>query len=315
MNKDSKLIFEAYYNKLLNELDYGASDFGGSFGPVIRKAKTGSLPGKGYLIGSIADSLNISPEEAANKLTSAVFAHLFKQQKATIADKEVQFYNSAKNKDQFMVSMKTAVGKAIDSLKKEYPGLRVPGSEAIKGYTARVLANAGEFVTDVVQTKSGMVAPVASSKDLKAAIVKAESPKHKVEQTTDTEDTYIRTNARFIADFQKVFSEMPDEIVVKKGENLYQSAAFKDAINDAILQAYDEGMLKDKEFIADLTSSLEAKNAYEASSAKKETEGEGTGEISTIEGEPEQTPVEILQDLGTWSRDAGFDQFDKYSTY
>jgi hypothetical protein len=37
--------------------------------------------------------------------------------------------------------------------------------------------------------------------------------------------------------------------------------------------------------------------------------------MPTIEGEVEQTPMEILQDLGTWSRDSGFDQYDKFSTY
>ena len=47
MNNDSKLIFEAYISKknLLNELGYGASDFGGAFGGIIKKAKTGDLPG------------------------------------------------------------------------------------------------------------------------------------------------------------------------------------------------------------------------------------------------------------------------------
>ena len=315
MNNDNKLIFEAYCNKLLNELDYGASDFGGSFGPVMRKAKAGELPGKGYLIGSIADSLNISAEEAANKLTSAVFAHLFKQQKATVAGKEVEFYNPAKNKDQFMVAMKTAVGKAIESLKKEYPDMRVPGSEAIRGYTARVLANAGEFITDVVQTKVGMIAPVTSSKDLKVAIVKAEAPKADNVVKSSTEDVYIRGNARFISEFQKVFSEMPDEITVKSGEDFYKSDAFKDAVKDAVMQAYDAKKASDTDFYDDLVSSLEAKSAYGISTAKKEQEGEGTGEMPTIEGEAEQTPVEILQDLGTWSRDSGFDQYDKYSSY
>ena len=98
MNTDNKLIFEAYCNRLLNELDYGASDFGGSFGPVIRKAKSGELPGKGYLIGSIADSLNISAEEAANKLTSAVFAHLFKSRKQLLQVKKLNFITQQKTK-------------------------------------------------------------------------------------------------------------------------------------------------------------------------------------------------------------------------
>jgi hypothetical protein len=193
--------------------------------------------------------------------------------------------------------------------------MRVPGSEAIRGYTARVLANAGEFITDVTQTKAGMIAPVTSSKDLKVAIVKAEAPKADTVAKSSTEDVYIRGNARFISEFQKVFSEMPDEITVKNGEDLYKSDAFKDAVKDAIMQAYDVKKAGDKDFYDDLVSSLEAKSAYGISTAKKEQEGEGTGEMPTIEGEVEQTPLEILQDLGTWSRDSGFDQYDKYSSY
>jgi len=123
MNNDAKLIFEAYLNKktLLNELDYGAADFSSSLGGIAKKAKAGELPGKGYLIGHIADSLMVSPEEAANMLTSAVFANLFKQQAATIAGQEVQYFNPPKKKDQFLVSIRNAIGKAIEAIKKDHP--------------------------------------------------------------------------------------------------------------------------------------------------------------------------------------------------
>lgn len=315
MNNDSKLIFEAYFNKqsLLNELDYGASDFGGAFGGVIKKAKSNELPGRGYLIGNIADSLGISQEEAANKLTSAVFSSLFRQNKSTITGQEVEYVNPAKNKDQFMVEVKKAITKAIDNLKKENPQLKIPGSDAIKGYTARVLVNLGTFISDVVPTKIGIKAPVAAVKDLRSAIVKTDAKS--VAPVESTEDKYVRSNAKFIRDFQKVYAEMPDEIMVKKGDDFYKSEAFMDAVKDAIIQAYDVKTSNDKEFLTDFVSSLEAKSGYTLSTEKKEAEGEGTGEVSTIEDNSELTPVEILQDLGTWSRDSGFDQFDKYSSY
>lgn len=315
MNNDSKLIFEAYLNKqsLLNELDYGASDFGGAFGGVIKKAKSNELPGRGYLIGNIADSLGISQEEAANKLTSAVFSSLFRQNKSTIAGQEVEYVNPAKNKDQFMVEVKKAITKAIDSLKKENPQLKIPGSDAIKGYTARVLVNLGTFISDVVPTQAGMKAPVAAVKDLRSAIVKTDAKL--VAPVESTEDKYVRSNAKFIRDFQRVYAEMPDEIMVKKGDDFYKSEAFMDAVKDAIIQAYDVKTSNDKEFLADFVSSLETKSGYTLSAEKKEAEGEGSGEISTIEDNSALTPVEILQDLGTWSRDSGFDQFDKFSSY
>jgi len=312
-NNDAKLIFEAYLNnkKILNELDYGAMDVGGSFGGVIKKAKTGELPGKGYLIGSIADSLGISPEEAANKLTSAVFSNLFKQQKATVAGQEVAYYNPAKNKDQFLVEVKKAIVKALDALKRENPSLKIPGSDAVRTYTARILANLGEFVTDVVPTKVGMKAPVAAVKDLKKAVVKAEAP---ATETESTEETYVRNNVRFIPEFQKVFAEMPDEITVVKGKNLYASEEFKEAVRDAVLQAFDEKKLKEPDFVENLISSIEYKNGFILSQGKKEKEGEGTGEVTTIEDEGSSEPEDILKDLGMWKRDSGFDQYDKFST-
>jgi hypothetical protein len=315
MNNDSKLIFEAYLNKqsLLNELDYGASDFGGAFGGVIKKAKSNELPGRGYLIGNIADSLGISQEEAANKLTSAVFSSLFRQNKSTIAGQAVEYVNPAKNKDQFMVEVKKAITKAIDNLKKENPQLKIPGSDAIKGYTARVLVNLGTFISDVVPTQAGIKAPVAAVKDLRSAIVKTDAKL--VAPVESTEDKYVRSNAKFIRDFQRVYAEMPDEIMIKRGDDFYKSEAFMDAVKDAIIQAYDVKTSNDKEFLADFVSSLETKSGYTLSTEKKEAEGEGSGEISTIEDNSALTPVEILQDLGTWSRDSGFDQYDKYSSY
>ncbi|NBP15660.1 hypothetical protein EBU95_14910 [bacterium] len=315
MNNDSKLIFEAYISKknLLNELDYGASDFGGAFGGIIKKAKTGDLPGKGYLIGNIASSLGISMEEAANKFTSAVFSNLFKQQKSSIGGKEVEFINPAKNKDQFLVEIKKAITKALEALKTENPNLKIPGSEAVKGYTARIIANLGEFISDAVTTTYGTKVNVTSAKDLKKAVVKSEPAK--ASETESANDVYVRSDARFIKDYQKIFAEMPDEITVKKGENIYQSDAFKDSVKDAIIQAYDVKTSNDKEFINDFVSSLEYKNAYVLSSSKQEKEGEGSGEISTLEDEGEQTPEDILRDLGTWDQASGFDEFDKFSTY
>jgi hypothetical protein len=312
-NNDSKLIFEAYLNnkKILNELDYGAMDVGGSFGGVIKKAKAGELPGKGYLIGSIADSLGISSEEAANKLTSAVFSNLFKQQKATVAGQEVAYFNPAKNKDQFLVEVKKAIVKALDALKRENPSLKVPGSDAVRTYTARILANLGEFVTDVVPTKVGMKAPIAAVKYLRKAVVNAEKPSAEVEST---EETYVRNNVRFIPEFQKVFAEMPDEIIVGKGKNLYTSDEFKEAIKDAVLQAFDEKKLKEPDFLENLISSIEYKNGFVLSQNKAEKEGEGTGEVTTIETDDSDTPTDILRDLGMWKPETGFDEFDKFST-
>lgn len=311
MDRDSKLIFEAY--RLVNELDIG-TDWAGGPSQVIRK-KISTAPGGGYLIGSIAKSLNISLEDAADKLTAAIFPRLFKQKPGIINGKEVGYINPSRNEDQFRLAIKTAIGLALKDLKIQHPELQVPGSDALKGYTARVIANLGDFYRDYTAGEKGVIAPVKSVKAVKDAVKNAESSKETSQpETAPTETTYVRSMARFIPDFQKVFVELPDEITVSSDRDLYDSEEFGAALRDAIMQAYDVKTASDKEFVTTFVDSLKYKNAYVKSDSKKEKEGEGSGEISTIETDDSETPTDILKDLGAWEPDVGFDDFDRYST-
>lgn len=311
MDNDSKLIFEAY--KLINELDIG-TDWAGGPSQSIRK-KISTAPGGGYLIGSIAKSLNISLEDAADKLTAAIFPRLFKQKSGVINGKEVGYINPSRNEDQFRLAIKNAVGLALKDLKVQHPELTVPGSDALKGYTARVIANLGDFYRDYAVGEKGVVASIKGAKKIKAAVKGADAPQAAAQpETPSTEVTYVRGMARFIPEFQKVFVEMPDEITVAQDQDLYETEDFKSALKDAIMQAYDVKTANDKEFITTFVDSLKYKNAYVKSDAKKEKEGEGTGEISTIDIDDTETPTDILKDLGAWEPDTGFDEYDKYST-
>jgi len=310
MDNDSKLIFEAY--KLINELDVG-TDWAGGSSPTIRQ-KIKSAPGGGYLVGAIAKSLNISIEDAADKLTAAIFPRLFKQKPSVINGKEVGYVNPSRNEDQFRLAIKSAIDLALKDLKIQHPELQVPGSDALRGYTARVIANLGDFYRDYAAGEKGVVTSVKGVKKVKAAVKSAENTTTQAEPTTSTETTYVRSMARFIPDFQKVFVELPDEITVSSGTDLYDSEEFNSALRDAIMQAYDVKTLSDKEFVTTFVDSLKYKNAYVKSDSRKETEGEGTGEISTIETDDYDDPVDILKDLGTWDQATGFDEFDKYST-
>jgi hypothetical protein len=311
MNNDSKLIFEAYkQNILINELDIG-TDWAGGGEPEIRK-KIGTAPGSGYLIGAIADSLNISKEEAADMLTAAIFPRLFKQKQAVINGKEVGYVNPSTNEDQFRQQIKDAVKLALNDLKIRNPELKVPSSDALKGYTARVIANLGGFYRDYAVGGKGVVAPVKSVIKVKQAVKTADAPA--APAAASTEDTYVRGAAKFIPEFQKVYAEMPDEISVAAGKDLYSSPEFVSAVRDAIMQAYDAQKASDKEFMGDLVDSLKFKNAFVKSDAAASKEGEGTGEIPTVDGGEDQTPVDILRDLGTWNRASGFDDFDKFSS-
>ena len=48
--------------------------------------------------------------------------------------------NPAKNEDSYRSHIKTALKEVIDDLKAEYPDLKVPGADAVKGYTARIVS-------------------------------------------------------------------------------------------------------------------------------------------------------------------------------
>lgn len=308
MNNDSKLIFEAYkQNILINELDIG-TDWAGGGEPEIRK-KIGTAPGGGYLIGTIAKSLNISKEEAADMLTSALFPRLFKQKQAVINGKEVGYVNPSTNEDQFRQQIKDAIKLALNDLKIRNPELQIPSSDALKGYTARVIANLGGFYRDYTMGSKGVVAPMKSVIKVKQAVKTADAP-----VAASTEDTYVRGVAKFIPEFQRVYAEMPDEISVATGKDLYSSPEFVSAVRDAIMQAYDVQKAGDREFTDDLVDSLKFKNAFVKSDATAGKEGEGTGEMPTVDGGEDQTPVDILRDLGTWNRASGFDDFDKFSS-
>lgn len=313
MNNDSRLIFEAYKSKILiNELDVG-TDWAGGGEPEIKK-KIGTAPGGGYLIGNIASSLNISKEEASDILTAAVFPRLFKQKAAVINGKEVGYINPSKNEDQFRQQVKDAIKLALNDLKIRYPELKVPSSDALRGYTARVIANLGGFYRDYNVGGKGMVAPVKSVTTIKKAVKTAEAPEASEPVAAATEDTYVRGDARFIPEYQRIFGEMPDEITIPAGKDLYSSPEFVSAVKDAIMQASDVKNASDKEYVADFIDTLKYKNSFVKSDAAKNKEGEGTGELPTMDDDGSTDPVDILRDLGTWDRASGFDEFDKYSS-
>ena len=175
-----------------------------------------------------------------------------------------------------------------------------------------MIANLGGFYRDYAVGGKGVVAPVKSVIKVKQAVKTADAPA--APAAASTEDTYVRGVAKFIPEFQKVYAEMPDEISVAAGKDLYSSPEFVSAVRDAIMQAYDAQKASDKEFMGDLVDSLKFKNAFVKSDVAASKEGEGTGEIPTVDGGEDQTPVDILRDLGTWNRASGFDDFDKFSS-
>lgn len=311
MNKDSKLIFEQYRKVLINELDIGAPDFGAGFGPIKKQIK--SAPGGGYLFGLIAKGLNKTPEEAVDILGNKVFNKLFKKQKVKIGDQEFDYFNPSKNEDQFRVQIKDAVTAAIEELKQEYPNLKLPGSDAVKGYTARVIANMGGFVRDY-EKDNKFVADKNAIAKVKAVIKKSDNKKVTAApgapasaEDNSTETSYQKTDATFIKPFMIVYNEMEDVITVPKNVDFYKSKELRDEVVRATKKVSEKDA-SDAEFINDFIDSLAYKKAYDV---KK-----GDEEMAPVpdEDDREDTPEDILRDIGAWSRGGGFDEFDKYSS-
>ena len=311
MNNDTKLLFEQYKRVLISELDIGLPDFGAGFGPIKKQIKL--APGGGYLFGLIAKGLNKSPEEAVDILGNKVFNKLFKKQKVKIGDQEFEYFNPAKNEDQFRVQIKDAVTASIQDLKKEYPALKLPGSDAIQGYTARVIANMGGFVRDY-EKDNKFVADKNAVARVKSVIKKSDDTKVTAApgapgavEDNSTETSYQKTDVSFIKPFMVVFNEMEDVITVPKNEDFYKSNELKDEVLRAIKKVSEKDA-SDADFINDFIESLSYKKAYDVK--------RGDDEIAPIpdDNEKDDTPEDILKDIGALSRGGGFDEYDKYGS-
>jgi hypothetical protein len=130
--------FNSLFNQLLNEYTPVGAEFG-SFGSSLKSA-IGTAPGKGYLIGNIADSLGKTKEEVVDMISKSLFDKVF--------GKYPDNTNPAKNEDQYRNAIKWALAEIIMDLKKENPGLKVPGADAVKGYTARVISQLAKAEKD-----------------------------------------------------------------------------------------------------------------------------------------------------------------------
>ena len=122
--------FDSLFEQLLGELSPVTADYE-TFGSSLKGA-IGTAPGKGYLIGNIADSLGKSREEVVDMISKSLFDKVF--------GKYPNNTNPAKNEDQYRNAIKWALAEIIMDLKKDNPDLKVPGADAVKGYTARVIS-------------------------------------------------------------------------------------------------------------------------------------------------------------------------------
>jgi len=297
MNKDCKYIFEAYTSrkKIVSEAPIYADDLG--YTGDIEKA-----PGGGYGIGKAAAREGKSKTEIGNKILELVRTKLFKPAAHTVDGKEYQLYYPG-SKMKFRAELEALI-------KKE---LNLGGTEA--RYTARVVDNLLNVLR--VDVEGGAAANPSQVKKAVAAGVEGKSiasgepaGPEAVPATpaAPAPNSFVKTFAKFIPEYARIFAELPDEVTINHGEDFYDSKEFKQEVVDAITKVYDENKAKDKEYVTDFIDSVKYKNGYIPSAEAKEKEGEGTGEAPIVDEYPEDDDVTgELRSMGAIGGRRGYD--------
>ena len=294
MNKDCKLIFEAYNAKkqVISEAPiYGMGDLGYS-------SDVESAPGKGYGIGQVAAKEGKTKTEIANRVLQAIKTKLFKPAKHVVDGKEYDLYYPG-SKMKFRTELENLI-------KNE---LKIGGTLA--KYTARVVDNLLNVVR--VDAEGGTAASPRQVKQAvdagiqgKAVVAPGTPGTSPSSETPTAANSFVKnSNARFIKEWQPIFVELPDEINVEEGD-IYDSPELRNEVIEAITRAYDQKMASDKEVVQDFIDSLKFKNSYVPSSEKKE--GEGSGEVETVEEYPEDdAATSELRSMGAIDNRRGYD--------
>lgn len=329
MNKDTKLIFEAYLNKqkLLTELDVGADFAGGALEPIKKgiKSKSPKASERGYLIDNIAAGLNISHEKAVDLLGNLVFNKVFKNTPVTINGKEYPFSNDAKNEDQFRSVLKNAVAQSIKEIKAKNPNLKLPGADAQNDYTSRFISNLGGFAKDFKKGKFGGSGN-AKAQVNKAVDVADKSPKSALPPTEspageDTPDEDANIDKYATGDFPTSTKEYKE--IIERLKPIYKIKKDQDILNSTELKADIEAAINelkdiDPKFDADVDTFIADARFHRDVNKIPVFKLLKPGEDVPEDSSDDATPEEILKDIelatGRKTGNRGFDVYDKFST-
>ena len=290
MNNDVKLIFEAYATsraKVLAEAPISADDLGytGSFK---------SAPGKGYGLGQTASAEGKDIDEVAKRLLPKI-KELFQQQTHSVGGKTYNLYYPGSD-DKFKSEL-------IPLIQNE---LKI--NKTLAGYTARVVNNLLSVVRSVDPSKSQ---GVSTTKDVEIATIKglenkpvnavAEKPTIKaikgdteleIHKDTPVEDKKLKQLMYNLDEEPMTAKEWLSEIKLKKDQynSEHEGEEIEDLAPDILATLINAGVLK------------------QTAAAAAGKEGEGSGEIETIEDFPETDEVgSVARELGMISRGGGRD--------
>lgn len=274
MNNDSKKIFETYLQSLkqLNEAPpaYATGDLD------IPGEKLKSAPGGGYGLGKTAAKTGKPIESVTSELVKKIQTQLFKPETHTVDGVEYTLYYPG-NEMKLRNDLQNLIQKELNLGKTE------------AGYTARVVRNLLNIVVKDEATGGTVVRP----EKIKAAVTDAQK---KVSTETVFEiDKAVKIPEKNI---KSVVLNLPDEDVPEKEILSVLKNAIKE-FNEA--PGRDKlDALKVKSF--DLLDMLKERGILKEKQVEKETsEGEGSGEVETIEDFPEG------DDVTTVAKELGFD--------
>lgn len=272
MNTDNHKIFENYVNhlKMLHEAPpaYAAGDLD------ISEPGLAAAPGKGYGIGKVAAKTGKSMKQVADELVKKIQTQLFKPEEHDVEGVHYKLYypgNEMKlrNDLQSLVQKELGIGK----------------TEA--GYTARIVRNLLNIVVKDEATGGVAVRP----EKIKAAVDGA------VAKPTTTETVYEIDKSVKITDkaLRNIVLSLPDEDVPEK--------EILSVLKTAIAEYNDKpGVEPVKLKTFDLLDQLKSMNVIKEKQVEKQAqEGEGTGEVETVEEYPEG------DDASTVAKELGFD--------
>lgn len=286
-DSDSKLIFEAY-SKSINEAPiYSAGDLD------IPEPKLKAAPGGGYGLGKAATKSGKSMKEIADDLVKKIQTSLFKPEPHTVDGMEYTlFYPGSDMKFK---------NDLVGLIQKE---LGLGKTEA--GYTARIVRNMLNITVKDEQTGG----KVARPEKIKAA-VQAGAVGEPVAATTPDVSKAVKTETVYEIDKSVALSDkilktlvisLPDEDVPEKEILGVLKAALSEYNDKPGIEP-----LKLKSF--DLLDKLKEAGVLKEKQVEKEApEGEGSGEVETIEDYPESDDVgSVAKELGYVGRGRGFD--------
>jgi hypothetical protein len=270
MNNDTKNIFEAYvtHKKMLNEAPpaYAMGDLN------IPDEKIKSAPGKGYGLGKTATKTGRSMEDVTNELVKKIQNQLFRPENHIVDGIEYKlFYPSndmrLKNDLTNLVQKELGLGK----------------TEA--GYTARIVRN----MLNIIVKDEATGATVAKPERIKAAVIAAKDGAA-AEKPVKTETVYEIDKTVKLPEksLRKLVLSLPDEDVHEKEVLSVLKNAIKEYNETPGLDKKDT--IKAKSY--DLLDTLKANGILKEKQVEKEVpEGEGSGEVETVEDYPEGDDV------------------------